>query len=411
MSGTATRILVPADAAEPRHSEASAVRLADGRILLAWSAFAATAAPPPGTETDDPTAREWAHSRDNDPARIDALVSSDDGATWTDRRTLVPHGGGINIMQPAFARLPDGGLALSYSDRTSRSLSRRLFVRSDDEGATWTKPVDVTGVDGYVTASNDRLIVLRSGRLVQPMHQLLGESIAAFVAYPDDAGRTWAHSARLELPHPVADALYGFWEASVAELDDGSLLLMGRTVLGEVYGSRSRDGGRSWSEPSPTGVTAPSAPSLLRATSDGRLLLFHNTEYRAGELMQGPRSPLVLSSSADGGAGWQVLARMESAADRWFHYPSCLVEGDRAFVTDSVTDPATREGSLAGRWVELGGGWSWALLRRARLSTRTSRRRARRTPRRSPAAAGRCRRTTTIRSAAAAGRRSRASSS
>ncbi len=348
-------MVVPADTGEPRHSEASAVRLRDGSILLAWSAFSATAGPPPGTESDDPTAREWAHSRDNNPGRIDAVRSVDDGATWGERRTLVAHAasGGINVMQPAFARLPDGSLALSHSDRTSRARSRRLIQRSEDEGSTWSEPVDVSGLDGYVTAAHDRLVVLRSGRLVQPLHRLADGSIATLVACSDDAGRSWQLSAPLELPQPVPGALYGFWEAAVAELHDDSLLLMGRTALGQLHRSRSHDGGRTWSAPEPSGVVAPSAPALLRAASGGRLVLLHNTGYRAGELMQGPRSPLLLSTSVDGGTTWQQQTALESAGDRWFHYPSALVEGERALVSYSVTDVSTREWSLAARWVPL----------------------------------------------------------
>lgn len=348
----AARIFERASPDRPRHSEASVLRLPDGALLLAWSAFSATEEAPPGTTTGDPTAREWAHSRDNNPAEIRCRVSADEGLTWRGTRTLVRSDAGINVMQPALVHLPGGGIGLSYSERQSRYYARRIFRRSDD-GVSWSPEVDVTGIDGYLTASNDRLVALSSGRVLPPLHQLFDGWIATRVAWSDDAGTSWSHSDPLEVRGRVRGALAGFWEASVAERPDGSLLLTGRTALGRIYSALSGDSGESWSVPAPIPIVAPSAPPLLRRLPAGRLALLHNTGHRPGELMQGSRSTLALSVSDDGGATWGRRDDLESDERRWFHYPSALVEGDRMFLSYSVTDPVTRSWRLATRWISL----------------------------------------------------------
>jgi len=153
----------------------------------------------------------------------------------------------------------------------------------------------------------------------------------------------------------VPGALAGFWEASVAERHDGTLLIAGRTALGRVHTATSADGGESWTAPAASDIVAPSAPPLLLAPAEGPLVLLHNTGYRAGELMQGPRSTLAMSVSDDGGASWHPSGVLESDPGRWFHYPSALVEDGRAFVSYSVTDPVSRRWSLATRWLTLPG--------------------------------------------------------
>ncbi|MBO9626720.1 MAG: exo-alpha-sialidase [Microbacterium sp.] len=348
---TPAQVISPADTAHPRHSEGSVLRLDDGSLMLAWSAFSSSDTPP-GTRTEDPTAREWAQSRDNNPAEIRTRVSDDEGLTWRSERTLIPNDAAINVMQPALVRLPDGGIGLTYSERQSRHCARRLFRRSDD-GTRWSAAVDVTGIDGYVTASNDRVIVLDSGRIIQPVHQLFDRRIATRVAWSDDLGRTWRHSALLEVPTPVDGALYGLWEAGVAQRVDGSLLLAGRTAVGSVHIAESVDGGETWTPPTATAVVAPASPPLVRPLGVGRLVLLHNSGFEPGAAMQGPRSRLVASVSDDAGATWSEAVVVEDRPDRWYHYPSCLIEGERAYVTYSVTDPETRLWTLAGRWIGL----------------------------------------------------------
>src|SRR5262249_5789176 len=147
-----------------------------------------------------------------------------------------------------------GSLGLAYSWRHSEEEARRLFVRSGDGGRTWSEPVPVIDEPGYLTGAHDRLIVLSTGRLILPCHRLHDGELSTIVARSDDAGMTWQASALITLPVRVAGLQYGLWESSVAERADGSLLLVGRTVMGTIFGSASADGGLTWSGARSLGV-------------------------------------------------------------------------------------------------------------------------------------------------------------
>ncbi|MFC0526106.1 sialidase family protein [Phytohabitans kaempferiae] len=336
------RMLVPATRAEPRHSEASWLVL-PGRTVLAWSAFAAA---PDVVVPDTAVGREWRYSRDNNPAEIRFLESLDGGSTWGEPKVLVPNTAGINTMQPSLLAVDDHTIGLSYSVRESPAAARRLFRRSTDGGSTWTDPVDMTGIAGYVTASHHRMLKLASGRLVQPCHQVAGDVAEVVITVSDDGGATWHVTARIALAGRRAGHLSGLWESSVVEVEGGELLLAGRSALGDVYGSRSTDGGQTWSLPVPLGVGAPSAPSVLLAAG-GYLLLLHNAGFDPDARMSGPRNTLVASISADGGHTWRRGPTLHAHDQLWYHYPAWTLVDGWVLLAFSITDPETRRWDLA----------------------------------------------------------------
>src|SRR5579872_3569381 len=191
-------MLVAADSAEPRHSEASLVQLNGNDLLLGWSAFSSQ--PPKASLHQTVSTREMALARDDQPAEIRAIESSDHGASWSQPRVLVANDAGINVMQPAFANLPDGNLGLAYSWRGSQTRARRMFMRSNDAGQTWSTAVPVVEAPGYWTGAHDRLLVLANGRLLLPCQHKIGSHLSTIVAMSDDCGRTWRTGSPVQLP-------------------------------------------------------------------------------------------------------------------------------------------------------------------------------------------------------------------
>ena len=63
-------------------------------------------------------------------------------------------------------------------------------------------------------------------------------------------------------------------EQTVEELSDGSLLMISRTATDYHYGSRSTDGGETWSAYTPTRFHATGTMPYLKRLHDGRLLFF-----------------------------------------------------------------------------------------------------------------------------------------
>src|SRR5690606_19831347 len=88
------------------------------------------------------------------------------------------------------------------------------------------------------------LVELSTGRLVIPYHTSDAKKHLAFWCHLSDDGRkTWRPSrGGVDLPER------GAMEGSIAELDEGTLVMSLRTQLGGPYIARSTDGGETWSK-------------------------------------------------------------------------------------------------------------------------------------------------------------------
>ncbi len=149
-------------------------------------------------------------------------------------------------------------------------------MSSNDEGATWSTPVDITATtkraDWTEIGHGPGLgIQTRSGRLVIPCFETkpVGGKWGTswnFIIYSDDHGKTWQLSDNEVGPNVN--------ESQVVELTDGSLFLNMRSVRGKGCraGAISKDGGETWSDlfDIPELADAGCQASLLRYTwADG----------------------------------------------------------------------------------------------------------------------------------------------
>ena len=327
------QIILPSTPEYPRHSEATAVQLNNGDILLAWSKFQVERRPDGRLL-----------SGDNARAHIAGLISRDGGYTWEDEHVLVENTAGLNVMAPAIRRLKDGGLGMIYSHRDSTTEAHRLFMRSDDEGQTWSTPVKMTH-DAYKTGCHDRLTVLDSGRLAAPLHctdDWHDHHLHVRVALSDDHGESWRLTDPIEQPRVSDSGESGGIEPGIVQRADGSLLMVIRTAMGTIFRVESHDGGDTWEELRSMEVVAPVAPSLIdRIPNSNDLLLIWNWRWNWRENLAGTRRPLAIGLSTDGGDSWPWSRRkiLEDDPAYTYAYPSCLMLEDRALVTYFVTDP------------------------------------------------------------------------
>jgi sialidase-1 len=131
---------------------------------------------------------------------------------------------------------------------TSRESRTVWMSHSDDDGATWNKPVEITSAvkepnwSWYATGPACG-IQLASGRLLIPCdHRVLGTPILrSHVIYSDDHGQTW------KLGGVLGDKTN---ECQAIERGDGSLLINMRSYHGERCRAvaTSNDGGLTWSD-------------------------------------------------------------------------------------------------------------------------------------------------------------------
>ncbi|HEY4356816.1 MAG TPA: sialidase family protein [Acidobacteriaceae bacterium] len=289
-----------------KNGEGSTIELHDGRILHAFTRHQL--------------------NQDVAPAVIAQTISADGGATWTAPSVLFTSTTGNNAMQPGFVRLHNGELGVSYSRLDSLSHATKVFRYSSDEGKTWSEEILMSPADSYWTSAHDRMLCLQSGRVLIPLHHkkvVRPEQMTTQVAYSDDNGRTWKLS-----PDEVSTSTMlpgfakkfstrsapGFWEGSIVERADSTLLMFGRTYAGVQYQSVSTDSGIHWSKAEPTTLPSGAAPAKLArvpGTSD-LLVLWNSCCVNQAEGLLGERLTLSSAISHDGGKTWHLQRDLEA---------------------------------------------------------------------------------------------------
>lgn len=228
----------------------------------------------------------------------------------------------------------------SMPGMTREETAQLMMVRSDDDGQTWSKPINITEQVKdpswhFLLQGPGRGITMKDGTIVFPIQFIAPDRIPhAGIMYSKDHGETWAiHSpARSDTT-----------EAQVAEVSDGVLMLNMRDNRGGSRAvSTTTDLGKTWTEhPSNRSALQESVcmASLLAVKANenvlGRdLLIFSNPNTTKG------RHHITIKASLDGGLTWpeenQILLDEE---DGWGY--SCLT------LIDSETIGILYESSVA----------------------------------------------------------------
>jgi sialidase-1 len=199
----------------------------------------------------------------SDTGDIDLLLrrSTDSGATWGAAQVVVDDGPNT-AGNPCPVVEPGSGAILllmtrnlgedseeEIMSRTGKGSREVWIARSADDGATWSKPEDITASvkapdwTWYATGPGCG-IRLRSGRLLIPCdHAVHGtKARRSHAILSDDGGRTWRIGGVLGEKTN---------ECQAVELEDGAVLLNMRSYHGRNRRAvaRSKDAGVTWSEP------------------------------------------------------------------------------------------------------------------------------------------------------------------
>jgi sialidase-1 len=298
----------------PRNSEGDFIKLKDGRILFIYTHFTSG-------------------SGDNATANLEGRISEDGGFTWSKEDIhILDNEGNMNIMSVSLLRLSDDNIALFYLRKNSESDCIPYLRLSNDEAKTWSEPKRCIEPAGYYVMNNDRVVQLKSGRILLPvaLHKTLDTewSSAAKIMcyYSDDEGKTWLKSQLVPNPEKIV-----LQEPGIAELKNGDLMMFCRTDAGSQFLSFSKDQGLSWSPVQPSNIKSPMSPaSIERIPSTGDLLLVWNKNYEEGNPDGGKRTPFALAVSGDEGKEWEKTKYVESNPQGWYCYTA--VE----FVEDAV---------------------------------------------------------------------------
>jgi len=285
----------------------------------------------------------------SDSGEIDIVVkrSTDDGRTWSALRVVASDspntiGNPCPVVDRAtgtiwlpMTRNLGSDLERDIIAGRSKDTRRVLISSSDDDGLTWSRPLDITASaklpewTWYATGPGAG-IQLKSGRLLIPCdHRVLGSSkYRSHVIYSDDHGKSW------KLGGVVGEDVN---ECQAVELGDGSMMINMRSYRANQRCravSISKDGGESWSAITDdhTLIEPNCQASLVRFAGDAThkpVVLFCNPAS------QQTREKLTLRVSHDEGRSWpvsQLICEGSSAYSSLVVLPDvsvgCLYERD-----------------------------------------------------------------------------------
>jgi hypothetical protein len=289
------------------------------------------------------------------------MVSADGGTTWGAREPVRDADGRpLGDLFRGLVRLKSGALGGFYGgdgEGKSQYTAVTFFVRSEDEGRTWSRPVRIVEPNNNAWMYHNGATVTTSGRIVVSVFNLLGKTsipergrarfrnrVATIghhgyeeyftychVYYSDDEGKSWrpnegkgvwgSGGELFVTLDQSAGGNYGCEEPVVAEVEPDHLLMLMRTPLGRFYQSWSDDDGKSWSLPEPTSLASAYAPAALARIPGSRDLLVVWNQASQNEIEMGLQRCRISSAvSQDGGATWQhgpnVISRRQNEVTR-----------------------------------------------------------------------------------------------
>ncbi|NOR66126.1 MAG: hypothetical protein GQ528_02065 [Woeseiaceae bacterium] len=267
-------------------------------------------------------------SRWSDRSGQDLVVkaSTDSGNTWSEARLVSTHGRKSICPNAAVYDSETNRIHVLYNLFTWGYTNvpkdvrgemgdlhcRQFAVTSDDEGQSWSKPREISGM----VDTNGAVMVVGSGEGIQLQHgphsgRLIvaggdfykGKKVLCY--YSDDHGNIWKRSEVVPWEGKMAWAS----ESKVAELPNGTLVLNSRTFVQDGSKRRLRtrafssDGGMTWTK-------LENDPALKTVSCNGSLISVRHPNGRDGVILLcsvpvGPgRTHGTVYVSFDGGKTW-----------------------------------------------------------------------------------------------------------
>ena len=251
-----------------------------------------------------------------------ATCSSDGGKTWNDLGALVDKQGkkitGNKLRPYSIIRLQSGAIAINYWETleyknqqiNSMETIRTYFIKSLDEGKTWSDPVQVNlpGTPAWpqwmIQTSTGRLVMANEYFYMHPERRSMG--ICACY-YSDDEGETWHESPEGLFYWDQKGAVIAQTEVPcITETADGRLLMFMRNKMQRIAQSYSDDNGTHWQTVTFNDLVSSIAEIWLTTIpTTGDLLCVWN-QATTEEINNGfYRARLTSAISKDSGKTWE----------------------------------------------------------------------------------------------------------
>lgn len=217
--------------------------------------------------------------------------SDNEGRDWNYGGIILPpdpETGATNTLR--LSRTVDERM-LAYGERRYRQPGQRfgqikneiVLCYSDNKCRTWSEPKVVSSTYRGNWEASSPILVLHDGTFLAPGATLpsedrLGEQV--LVMRSEDNGQTWPDTY-VAMKDPKGEL--GFFEQKLIEMELGQVMMMAWTVtLGDYHDTQnhftiSNDGGKTWSNPQPTGIYGQTMTPLYLGKN--RFLILYNKRY------------------------------------------------------------------------------------------------------------------------------------
>lgn len=274
--------------------------------------------------------------------RIVGATSKDEGRTWTTPVSIISTKGKFDA-DPNIVVDNDRVWVFSTTVGTPNKIdwSEMWVAGSDDNGASWSSPVEVKLPFKYSVGKRHVGLRLRDGNLLMPISfdtwaqkgtpaRTEGEmDLKSGVLISNDRGKTWKPFVEMHTfqRKVLPGATNGVAEPAIVELHDGSLFTLMRTGTDHLFEARSRNGGRTWTRPVRSALQGHNAPaSLLRLSQNPKeIVVIWNNSPRE-------RRPLSVAISATGGRRWSKPRDVSPPDGPVASYPGMAQDRDGNFV-------------------------------------------------------------------------------
>lgn len=242
--------------------------------------------------------------------------STDAGCTWSDPITIhdgMRHPIPESVHAGAVCQVQDGTVLAMFTaveakdpeayifSETGRQLEQRFYVaRSSDDGRTWTSPrLHILPNTPSLRYINSCPLALPDGRLIVPLEVTTAtKHQAVMTSYYSSSAATFEPFVACA-EDPTGQLSFG--DPTLTRLPDGRVLMWlwafvnATEVTVQTHACMSDDGGRTWSQPSPTEICC--QRSALLSLGDSRVIVAGNIRI--------PPEGIRLWGSHDSGKTWE----------------------------------------------------------------------------------------------------------
>ncbi len=258
-------------------------------------------------------------------------VSDDDCRTWKEVAYFIPNPkpAAQSVIDARLAATPDGRLLVLIPVTGQKGRSRSVWSvllknpLATGEPFAFGLPawIDFGFVGSTALVGNQLYFTANQNTSgPPPWPEYVGMKLHRVVSYEQDQIKT---ELAAHLPYAAADgSMNTFFEVSLADLGQGKLLGCFRTNA-QQHLTRSTDGGKTWSTPTPFTAhpNCQNTKADLARSPSGRLVLAFNRSENS-------RSQMCVALSADGGETWPDHYVFDDRTDPGTSYPNVAFGAD-----------------------------------------------------------------------------------